>query len=115
MQNLRDKLPGLAGKSLAGRTVTTADEFAYDDPVDHSHSGQQGIRVLFDDGGRFVYRLSGTGTVGATLRIYVEHFEPDPARHDLDTQDVLKPLYAASVDLAELMQRTGRTEPTVIT
>jgi phosphoglucomutase len=115
MQSLRDKLPTLAGTSLAGRRVKTADEFAYDDPVDHSHSGQQGIRVLFDDGGRFVYRLSGTGTVGATLRIYVEHYEADPARLDRDTQDVLKPLYQASLDLADLVARTGRTEPTVIT
>jgi phosphoglucomutase len=115
MQNLRDRLPTLAGKPLAGRTVKTADEFAYDDPVDHSHSGQQGIRVLFDDGGRFVYRLSGTGTVGATLRVYVEHFEGDPAKLDLATQAVLKPLYRASVDLAELAQRTGRNEPSVIT
>ena len=115
MQNLRDRLPALAGKSLAGRTVTVADEFAYDDPVDQSHSGQQGIRVLFDDGGRFVYRLSGTGTVGATLRIYVEHCEADPARLDLDTQSVLQPLYRASVALSELEQRTGRSEPSVIT
>ncbi len=115
MQNLRDRLPALAGKPLAGRTVTVADEFAYDDPVDQSHSGQQGIRVLFDDGGRFVYRLSGTGTVGATLRIYVEHYEADPARLDLDTQSVLQPLYRASVALSELEQRTGRSEPSVIT
>jgi len=115
MQNLRDRLPALAGKSLAGRTVTVADEFAYDDPVDQSHSGQQGIRVLFDDGGRFVYRLSGTGTVGATLRIYVEHYEADPTRLDLDTQSVLQPLYRASVALSELEQRTGRSEPSVIT
>ena len=115
MQNLRDRLPALAGKSLAGRTVTVADEFSYDDPVDQSHSGQQGIRVLFDDGGRFVYRLSGTGTVGATLRIYVEHCEADPARLDLDTQSVLQPLYRASVALSELEQRTGRSEPSVIT
>ena len=115
MQNLRDRLPALAGKPLAGRTVTVADEFSYDDPVDQSHSGQQGIRVLFDDGGRFVYRLSGTGTVGATLRIYVEHCEADPARLDLDTQSVLQPLYRASVALSELEQRTGRSEPSVIT
>jgi phosphoglucomutase len=115
VQNLRDKLPTLAGKPLAGRAVKLADEFAYDDPVDGSHSAQQGIRVLFEDGGRFVYRLSGTGTVGATLRLYVEHFESDPARLDLATQDVLKPLYTAALDLSELAARTGRTEPSVIT
>jgi phosphoglucomutase len=115
VQNLREKLPALAGKPLAGRVVKAADEFAYDDPVDHSHSARQGIRVLFDDGGRFVYRLSGTGTVGATLRIYVEHFEADAARLDRDTQEVLRPLHHASVELAELAQRTGRTEPSVVT
>jgi phosphoglucomutase len=115
MQHLRDRLPSLAGKPLAGRTVTTADEFAYDDPVDGSHASQQGIRVLFDNGSRFVFRLSGTGTVGATLRLYVEHFEADPAKHDLDTQDVLKPLVAAALDLSEMKARTGRSAPSVVT
>jgi phosphoglucomutase len=115
MQHLRDRLPALAGVQLAGHAVATADEFAYDDPVDGSHAAQQGIRVLFDNGSRFVFRLSGTGTVGATLRLYVEHFEPDPARHDLDTQAVLQPLMAAALDLAEIKARTGRSAPTVVT
>ncbi len=115
MQNLRDRLPTLAGKPLAGSTVKTADEFAYDDPVDGSHSAQQGIRVLFDNGSRFVFRISGTGTVGATLRLYVEHYEADPARHDLETQDVLRPLVAAALDLSEMQARTGRSAPSVVT
>ena len=115
MQHLRERLPALSGKPMAGRTVTTADEFAYDDPVDGSHAAQQGIRVLFDNGSRFVFRLSGTGTVGATLRLYVEHYEPDPAKHNLDTQDVLRPLVAAALDLSELQARTGRSAPTVVT
>jgi phosphoglucomutase len=115
MQHLRDQLPTLAGKPLAGHKVITADEFAYDDPVDHSHAGQQGIRVLFDNGSRFVFRLSGTGTVGATLRLYVEHFEPDPAKHDLETQYVLKPLVGAALELSELAKRTERNAPSVVT
>ena len=115
MLHLRDRLPSLAGKPLAGRKVTTADEFAYDDPVDGSHAGQQGIRVLFDNGSRFVFRLSGTGTVGATLRLYVEHFEADPAKHNLETQDVLRSLVAAALDLSEIKARTGRSAPSVVT
>ena len=115
MQHLRDRLPSLAGKPLASSTVKTADEFAYDDPVDGSHAGQQGIRVLFDNGSRFVFRLSGTGTVGATLRLYVEHFEADPAKHNLETQDVLRSLVAAALDLSEMKARTGRSAPSVVT
>jgi len=105
----------LTGQEIGGRRVATHDDFAYTDPVDGSVSTRQGIRVIFDDGARIVYRLSGTGTEGATLRVYIERFEPDPARHDLDPQEALADLIALARDLAEIEARTGRAEPTVIT
>ncbi|MEY9779738.1 alpha-D-glucose phosphate-specific phosphoglucomutase [Sinorhizobium fredii] len=112
---LRDKLAGLPGKGFGALTVETADDFSYNDPVDKSVSNNQGIRILFQGGSRVVFRLSGTGTSGATLRVYIERFEPDPARHDLDTQKALADLIAVAEDLAEIKTRTGREEPTVIT
>ena len=115
MRHLRDQLPTLQGKTLAGMTVVTADDFAYDDPVDGSRSTGQGLRILFEGGARIIYRLSGTGTVGATLRIYIEHFEPDPAQHDLPTQQALAPLVSIASGLADLATRTGRDAPSVIT
>ena len=112
---LRERLPTLPGTALAGRLVATADDFAYTDPVDGSTSARQGIRVLFDDGARIVYRLSGTGTAGATLRMYVEGYEPDAARQDREPTDALAELVAAGIALAEVRERTGREAPTVIT
>ncbi|HKK05354.1 MAG TPA: alpha-D-glucose phosphate-specific phosphoglucomutase [Gammaproteobacteria bacterium] len=113
--HLLEQLPSLPGQQLAGRRVQAADDFSYDDPVDHSVTGHQGIRVLFDEGARIVYRLSGTGTSGATLRIYIEAFEPDPARHEQDTQQALAELIETAGALADLKARTGREAPTVIT
>src|SRR5688500_5153485 len=115
MRQLRDRLDALPGTTLAGRRVAAADDFTYHDPVDGSTSARQGLRVLFDDGARLVYRLSGTGTEGATLRIYVEAYEPDPARHDQDAQTALRELVDAATSVAELRERTGRDAPTVIT
>jgi len=115
MKHLRDQLPRLAGTSLGGMLVKTADDFSYDDPVDHSHTAGQGIRILFADGSRIVFRLSGTGTEGATIRIYIERFEADPAKHDIDTQKALAPLIAAAGAVSDLAARTGRNAPTVIT
>jgi len=115
MAALRDRLSDLAGTPLGGRAVRLADDFAYTDPVDGSTATAQGVRVLFEDGARIVYRLSGTGTVGATLRVYMERPENDPARHDLDTQAALADLIGAADDLAGIQTRTGRTEPTIIT
>ena len=115
MKELRFRLPDLIGKPLGGLTVDYADDFAYTDPVDGSVSENQGIRIGFTDGSRIVYRLSGTGTVGATLRVYLETFEPDPARQDLETAEVLAPLVRLAGDLAEIEQRTGRTKPDVVT
>ncbi|MEY9534340.1 alpha-D-glucose phosphate-specific phosphoglucomutase [Sinorhizobium fredii] len=112
---LRDKLAGLPGKGFGALTVETADDFSYNDPVDKSVSNNQGIRILFQGGSRVVFRLSGTGTSGATLRVYIERFEPDPARHDLDTQQALADLIAVADEIAEIKTRTGREEPSVIT
>jgi phosphoglucomutase len=112
---VRARLAALPGATLGGRVVETADDFAYTDPVDGSTSAGQGLRVLLEGGARIVYRLSGTGTEGATVRIYVEAFEPDPARHDVDAQEALRPLIDAALALSELRERTGRAEPTVIT
>ncbi len=115
MANLRAHLGSLAGATLAGRKVKTADDFAYTDPIDGSTAAKQGVRVLFEDGSRIIYRLSGTGTEGATLRVYLERFEPNPARHDIPTQEALADLISASRDLAEIEKRTGMAAPTVIT
>ena len=115
MQDLAKRIEGLAGGALAGRQVRIADDFSYLDPVDGSLSTNQGLRVVFDDGSRIVYRLSGTGTSGATLRVYIERYESDPSRHDLDTQEALADLVTLADELAQIRQRTGRTAPTVIT
>jgi phosphoglucomutase len=115
MAHLRGELGSLPGRTLAGLVVKTADDFAYNDPVDGSVSTKQGIRVIFADGSRIVYRLSGTGTAGATLRVYIERFEPDPARQGADPQQVLAPLIAIADELAGIRTRTGRDAPSVIT
>ncbi|HZA65556.1 MAG TPA: alpha-D-glucose phosphate-specific phosphoglucomutase [Geminicoccaceae bacterium] len=115
MTALRARLAGLPGARLGDFMVERADDFSYDDPVDGSVSTGQGIRVLFEDGSRIVYRLSGTGTEGATLRVYLEAYEPDPARHDQDPQAVLQPLIRIADQLAGIGERTRRRAPSVIT
>jgi phosphoglucomutase len=112
---LRGKLKALPGTRVAGLTVAAADDFAYLDPVDGSESRNQGIRILFEGGSRVVFRLSGTGTSGATLRVYIERFEPDPARHGMETAEALADLIAAAEEIAEIRARTGRAAPDVIT
>jgi phosphoglucomutase len=112
---LRAATATLPGQSLGSYTVDYADDFRYIDPIDESVSEKQGIRIGFKDGSRIVYRLSGTGTEGATLRVYIEAYEPDPARHDLDTQQALAELISIANSLAGIRERTGRNEPTVIT
>ena len=102
-------------RRFGGLTVATADDFAYHDPVDGSDSAHQGIRILFADGARIVYRLSGTGTAGATLRVYIERYEPAPDRLDLPVAEVLAPVAAAAGAIAEIEPRTGRSEPSVVT
>lgn len=112
---LRAKLDSLPGTTINGLTVTAADDFAYHDPIDHSVSKNQGIRILFEGGSRIVFRLSGTGTSGATLRLYVERYEPDASRHAIETQEALADLIAAAEEVAEIKRYTGMSEPTVIT
>jgi len=115
MAHVESQLDGLIGKELAGGKVAYADNFSYTDPVDDSISKNQGLRIGFEDGSRIIYRLSGTGTVGATLRIYIEKFEADSSEQDQDTQQALKPLIDLAAELADLGQRTGRDKPSVIT
>lgn len=114
-EDLKARLPLLADQRFGTRTVTLADDFAYTDPIDGSVSSGQGVRILFDDGARLVFRLSGTGTVGATLRLYVERFEPDASRHGQDPQTALADLIALADELTQLRQRSGRDRPSVIT
>ncbi len=113
--HLTSRLPTLTGTTVAGERIAIADDFAYHDPVDGSVSEHQGIRIIFESGSRIVFRLSGTGTVGATLRVYLERYEPDPTRQELDPQQTLAPLIGAALELSELRERTGRDAPTVIT
>ena len=115
MDQLRAQQPEAPGQTVAGRRITTADDFSYHDPIDGSTSAHQGLRILFDDGARIIYRLSGTGTAGATLRVYIESYVAGPDGLDRDPQDALKPLAAAALDLAQIPSRTGRSAPTVIT
>ena len=115
MEALRDRLGALLGESFQGLKVEMADEFAYDDPVDGSRAEKQGIRIAFSDGSRIVFRLSGTGTVGATLRVYLERYEPGPGELDRPVEDALAPVMAAAGEIAEIREFTGRDAPDVRT
>jgi len=112
---LRNALPQMPGKTYGELTVESADDFRYQDPVDGSVSERQGIRIGFENGSRIVFRLSGTGTAGATLRIYLERYEADPGKHDQNTQEALEDLIELAETICEVKKRTGMTEPTVIT
>lgn len=111
---LRDKLPTLAGTEVAGLRIEAADDFAYTDPIDGSRSEQQGVRVLLHGGSRVVYRLSGTGTEGATLRVYLERYVADASQHEVPTQEALAPLVELAGKLANIATITGRNAPDVI-
>jgi phosphoglucomutase len=113
--HLKKRLTELPGSELDGHSVDYADNFAYTDPVDGSRSENQGIRIGFTDGSRIVYRLSGTGTEGATLRVYLEIYEPDPEKQNQETAAVMQPLVKIATELAQIESHTGRTKPTVIT
>ncbi|MDH4215681.1 MAG: alpha-D-glucose phosphate-specific phosphoglucomutase [Gallionella sp.] len=115
MQLLRDSFASLTGSRFGLFVVKHCDDFGYTDPVDGSVSTAQGIRIIFTDGSRIVFRLSGTGTEGATLRIYLESFEPDVEKHHLDAQVALATLISIALQISELRKRTGRDKPTVIT
>ena len=115
MENLHSLLPSLPGKQYGQYDVKYADDFSYTDPIDGSISRKQGIRIGFSNGSRIVFRLSGTGTQGATLRLYVESYEPDANKQDQDTQVVLSPLISLADEIAQIKNITGREKPTVIT
>ncbi|UIE38179.1 alpha-D-glucose phosphate-specific phosphoglucomutase [Leptodesmis sichuanensis] len=115
VDRLQSLLPTLKGKSYGSYQVEYSDDFAYEDPIDGSISRNQGIRIGFTDGSRIVLRLSGTGTQGATLRVYFESFEPDPQKQHQDTQQALGELIAIAEDLAHIRHYTGMDKPTVIT
>lgn len=115
MERLRATLPNLKGKPLGKYEVEFGDDFSYTDPVDDSVSQKQGIRIGFTDGSRIVFRLSGTGTQGATLRVYLESYEPDSAKHNLDSQEALADLISIADEVAQIRTSTGMEKPTVIT
>ena len=115
MASLRRRLPDLRNAELGSLEVSESDDFAYTDPVDDTLAAGQGVRLVFSEDARIIYRLSGTGTGGATLRIYLERYEPDPSRQTLETQAVLGDLAALAVEFAQVGRRTGRTLPSVIT
>jgi phosphoglucomutase len=115
MAALREATKSLPGKTFGAHQVEAADDFAYHDPVDGSDATHQGVRVMFKGGSRIVYRLSGTGTVGATLRVYIEHYAPPSGKLDQDPQAALADLIALSKSLAEIEKRTGRKGPDVVT
>ena len=115
MKHLHDSFADLQGARFGAYEVLFCDDFSYTDPVDGSISTGQGVRIGFADGSRIVFRLSGTGTEGATLRIYLEAYEPDVAKHHLDAQTALSELISIALQISELRARTGREQPTVIT
>ena len=115
MAHLRGQLASLKGQTLGSFTVALADDFAYDDPIDGSRSEKQGIRVVMSDGSRVVFRLSGTGTEGATLRVYLEKYAADVAQHGVATQTALAELIVIADQLAQIKTRTGRDAATVVT
>lgn len=115
MKHLHDSFADLQGARFGAYEVLFCDDFSYTDPVDGSVSTGQGVRIGFSDGSRIVFRLSGTGTEGATLRIYLEAYEPDVTKHHLDAQTALSELIGIALQISELRVRTGREQPTVIT
>ncbi|MEL6940387.1 MAG: alpha-D-glucose phosphate-specific phosphoglucomutase, partial [Cyanobacteria bacterium J06598_1] len=115
IEGLRSQFSSLPGQTLGDYTVDYADDFSYTDPIDGSVSNKQGVRIGFTDGSRMVFRLSGTGTQGATVRLYLESYEPDESKHNVDPQEALKPLIVIADEVSKLKALTGRDKPTVIT
>jgi phosphoglucomutase len=115
IDHLRDNFTSMTGKGFGRYTIQTCDDFSYTDSIDGSISTKQGLRILFTDGSRIVFRLSCTGTSGATLRIYLEAFVTYTNKHDLDAQTLLAEMIQIAMQISELKQRTGRDTPTVIT
>jgi phosphoglucomutase len=115
MENIHKLMPTLKGRTLGRYEVEFSDDFSYTDPIDGSVSQNQGVRIGLTDGSRIVFRLSGTGTHGATLRVYLESYEPDIAKQSLDPQVALKDLISIADELAHIRELTGMEKPTVIT
>ncbi len=115
MERLRSMVSDMKGTQYGSYQVDYADDFSYTDPVDGSISSKQGIRIGFTDGSRIVFRLSGTGTKGATLRVYLESYQPDKAKQDVDTQKALASLISLADEIAQIRKFTEREAPTVIT
>jgi len=115
MQQLRNRLASLPGSKIQNYTIEYADDFSYIDPIDNTISKHQGVRIGFIGGSRIIYRLSGTGTEGATLRVYLESYELDPKKQRQITSDVMTSLVSIAQELAQIAEKTGRTQPTVIT
>ncbi len=115
MEGLRKQLPELKGKVFGNYTVKLADDFSYLDPVDGSTSNKQGIRIIFEDDSRIIFRLSGTGTEGATLRLYLEKYEKNPSSYGKATQEALSELISIADKVARIKELTGMNEPTVVT
>ena len=107
--------PGMIGSTMGGMKLVTADMFAYNDSIDGSVSKNQGLRFIFDDGSRFVFRLSGTGVSGATIRMYLEKYMAPTGALDQNPFDVVKPIAELALQVSKLEQFTGRSSPTVIT
>lgn len=114
MENLRKQLADLKGQTFGDYQVAFADDFSYTDPIDGSVSEHQGIRVIFTDGSRIVYRISGTGTVGATIRIYLEKYEPDINKQDLEVQSALQSLAQIALELSQISKLSGKEKPDII-
>jgi phosphoglucomutase len=115
VQHVQSAMPSLKGKKFGTYEVAYCDDFSYTDPIDHSVSNNQGIRIGFVDGSRIVMRLSGTGTQGATLRVYLESYEADVSKQDVETQVALADLIAIAEEIAQIKTNTGMDQPTVIT
>jgi phosphoglucomutase len=115
IQHIKEQFDSLPGQTFGSFKVKTCDDFSYHDSIDGSISNNQGIRILFEDGSRIVFRLSGTGTEGATIRIYLEAFEPDSTKHHLDAQVALAEMIRIALQISQLKEKTGRDTPTVIT
>nr|CAA6824525.1 MAG: Phosphoglucomutase (EC [uncultured Thiotrichaceae bacterium] len=115
IERIQNQMNTLSGQTMHGRVIRDANNFTYTDPIDGSVSNNQGIRILFEDDARVIFRLSGTGTQGATLRVYLEHYEADTDKHDVDVQEVLADLIQIADDISGVKELSGMTEPTLIT
>jgi phosphoglucomutase len=115
MEKLRSLVPTLKGKRYGQYEVEYGDDFSYTDPIDGSVSSKQGVRIGFIDGSRIVFRLSGTGTQGATLRVYFESYENDSSKQNLEVQQALAEPMAIAQEVAQIREYTGMLQPTVIT